>query len=95
MSRQPSPGQVMIDQKQLENVEYFGYVGSMITNEARCTREIKSRIAMTKAALNKNILFTRKLDLDTTEGRSEILGKFWNVVLEKDGEDQLDRSCEK
>ena len=27
--------------------------------------------------------------------RSEIPGKFWNVVLEKDGEDQLDRSCEK
>ena len=21
-------------------------------------------------------------------------GKFWNVVLEKDGEDKLDRSCE-
>ena len=27
--------------------------------------------------------------------RSEIPGKFRNVVLEKDGEDQLDRSCEK
>jgi hypothetical protein len=26
--------------------------------------------------------------------RSETPGKFWNVVLEKDGEDQLDRSCE-
>jgi hypothetical protein len=26
--------------------------------------------------------------------RSEIPGKFWNVVLEKDG-DHLDRSCEK
>jgi len=25
--------------------------------------------------------------------RSEIPGKFWNVVLEEDGEDQLDRSC--
>ena len=25
----------------------------------------------------------------------EIPGKFRNVVLEKDGEDQLDRSCEK
>jgi len=24
----------------------------------------------------------------------ETPGKFWNVVLEKDGEDQLDRSCE-
>ena len=26
---------------------------------------------------------------------TEMPGKFWNVVLEKDGEDQLDRSCEK
>ena len=25
----------------------------------------------------------------------KIPGKFWNVVLEKDGEDQLDRLCEK
>jgi hypothetical protein len=25
----------------------------------------------------------------------EVSGKFWNVVLEKNGEDQLDRSCEK
>jgi len=26
--------------------------------------------------------------LDTSESRSRIRGKFWNVVLEKDGEDQ-------
>jgi hypothetical protein len=32
---------------------------------------------------------------DTSESRSETPGKIWNVVLEKDGEDQLDRSCEK
>ena len=32
---------------------------------------------------------------DTTESKSKIPWKFWNVVLEKDGEDQLDRSCEK
>jgi hypothetical protein len=36
----------------------------MITNDARCTREIKSRIAMAKAAFNiKKTLFTSKLDL--------------------------------
>jgi hypothetical protein len=29
----------------------YTYLGSMITNDARCTREIKSRIAMKKAAL--------------------------------------------
>jgi hypothetical protein len=50
---------------QLENVEYFNYLGSMITNDAMCTREIKSRIAMAKAAFNKKkTLFTSKLDLN-------------------------------
>jgi hypothetical protein len=65
ISRQPYPINIMIDQKQLENVAYFNYFGSMITNDVRCTREIKSRIAMTKAAFNKKkTLFTSKLDLN-------------------------------
>ena len=33
-------------------------------------------------------------ELDTSESRSEIPGKFWNVVLEKVREETLDRSCE-
>jgi hypothetical protein len=53
ISLQPSPVQMMIDQKQMENVEYFNCSGSMITNNARCTLEIKSRIVMVKAAFNK------------------------------------------
>jgi hypothetical protein len=37
----------------------------MITNDARCTQESKSRIAMAKAAFNKNkTLSTRKMDLN-------------------------------
>ena len=55
----------MTDQKQLENVEYFNYLHSMITGDAKCTREIKSRIAMAKAAFNrKQNLFNNKLDLN-------------------------------
>ena len=55
----------MIGQKQLENLEFFKYLGSMLTNDGKCTREIKSRIAMAKAAFNKNKnLFTSKLDLN-------------------------------
>jgi hypothetical protein len=65
ISRQPYPIKIMIDQKHLENVEYFNYLGSMITNDARCTREIKSRIALAKAAFNeKKTLVTSKLDLN-------------------------------
>jgi hypothetical protein len=55
----------MIDEKQLENVEYFNYLGSLITDDATCTHEIKSRIAMTQAAFyTKKTLFTSKLDLN-------------------------------
>ena len=55
----------MIDQKQLENVECFKYLGSILTNDGTCTREIKSRIAMAKAVFNKKKnLFTSKLDLN-------------------------------
>jgi hypothetical protein len=46
------------------NVEYFKYLGSMLTNDGRCTCEIKSRIAMAKAAFNKKTLFTSTLDLN-------------------------------
>jgi hypothetical protein len=64
ISRQPSPVKIMIDQKQLENVESFEYLGSMLTNDGRCACEIKSRIAMAKAAFNKKrALFTSTLDL--------------------------------
>ena len=34
-------------------------------------------------------------NLDSSEGRSETPRRFWNVVLEKDGIDQLGWSCEK
>jgi len=52
----------MTDQKQPENVECFKYLGSMLTNDGRCTCEIKSRINM---ALNKKKnLFTSTLDLN-------------------------------
>ena len=53
ISRQPSPVTIMIGQKQLENVECYKYLGSMLTYYGRCTLEIKSRIVMAKAAFSK------------------------------------------
>jgi hypothetical protein len=50
-SRQPSQVQ------KPENVEYLSYLCSIITNNARCTRDIKSRIVMAKAAFNKQKTF--------------------------------------
>jgi hypothetical protein len=57
-----------IKKKQLENVEYFKYLGSMLTNDGRCTCEIKSRIVMAKAAFNKKrTLFTSKNSLELSK----------------------------
>ena len=71
---------IMIDQKQLENVERFKYLGSILTNDGRCTCEIKSRIAMAKAALNKKKnLFTSTLDLNL---RKKLVKCFiWSMAL--------------
>jgi ABC-type polysaccharide/polyol phosphate transport system ATPase subunit len=63
ISRQPTPLQIKINNKPVENVVEFKYLDSMIKYDARCAQEIKARIAMAKAAFNrKKILFTRKLD---------------------------------
>jgi hypothetical protein len=53
ISRQPSSNTAYGRSKHLENMECFNYLGSMLTNDAMCTLEIKSRIAMAKAAFNK------------------------------------------
>jgi hypothetical protein len=51
--QRPPPVHVMTDRKELENVEYFKYLGGMITNDARCTGEHISRIPMKNAEFNK------------------------------------------
>jgi hypothetical protein len=48
----------------------------MITNDARCICEVKSRIAMAKAAFNKTkkkTLFINQLDLKYKEETSTVL----------------------
>ena len=52
----------------------------MITNDAGCTREIKSRIAMAKSALNKKkTLFTSTLDLNL---RKKLVKCYiWGIAL--------------
>jgi len=51
----------------------------MITNNVRCTRKIKLRIATAKAALTKKTLFTSKLDFNL---RKKLVKQYiWNITL--------------
>ena len=80
ISRQPFPVKIVINQKQLENVESFKYLGSMLTYDGRCTCEIKSRIVMAKAAFNKKrALFTNTLDLELR--KKPVKCYIWSIAL--------------
>jgi len=48
----------------MDNVKYFNYLGCLKINDATCTHEIKSRIAMAEVAFNKTNVFIHKLDLN-------------------------------
>jgi len=53
-SKQASRVRIMVDnKKELEHMKYVNYLGSTITSDARCTREIEYRIVMAKAPFNK------------------------------------------
>jgi hypothetical protein len=80
VSRQPFPVKIVIDQKQLKNVESFTYFGSILTNDKRCTCEIRCRIAMAKAAFNKKrALFTSTWDLEL---RKKLVKCYvWSIAL--------------
>jgi hypothetical protein len=80
ISRQPFTVKIMIDQKQLENVESFKHLGSMLTNDGRCTCEIKSNIAMAKAAFNKErALFTSTWNLKLR--KKLVICYIWSIAL--------------
>jgi hypothetical protein len=64
ISMERLPLQTIIDRKQLENVEYFKCLGTIITNNARCTREIKSKISVEKPEFNRKKTFHYKLSFN-------------------------------
>ena len=80
ISRQPFPVKIIIDQKQLENVESFKFWGSILTNDGRCACEIKCRIVMAKAAFNmKRAFFMSTLDLEL---RKKLVKCYiWSIAL--------------
>jgi len=63
----------MMDQKQLDNVEYFNCLDRTMASGAKCTREIESKIALAK---QHSTIFTSKLDLNV---RKNVVK--WSIAL--------------
>jgi len=71
---------IMINGKEIEQVQSFKYLGSTMTEDGRCESEIKIRIAMAKEA------FSKRRELLTRRFRKRVKNKIvktlvWSVLL--------------
>ena len=78
--REQSPLQITTDQKQLENVECFKCLGSMLTNGVKCACKIMYTIVMAKSAFNRKKTFHQQIGIKFKEQTSEVLHLEHSVV---------------
>jgi hypothetical protein len=48
--------QIKVNSRELKEVYHFKCLGSLLTRDGYCTREIKMRIAIAKEAFNRKII---------------------------------------
>ena len=80
ISREEGRVRIVVDGQELEQVDYFKYLGSILTRDGECTKEIRARIAQAKVAFNrKRTLMTGNLDLKL---RKKLVKCYvWSVAL--------------
>ena len=66
---------ITLDDEELQQVESFNYLGSVLTQDCRCTSDIKTRIALAKKSFtDMSSTFTNKhLENDTKKEIDEVL----------------------
>ena len=69
-----------LNNRELKEVDYFKYLGSVLTRDGYCTREIKMRVVIAKEAFNRKIsLLTSKLNIGL---RKKLVRCYvWSITL--------------
>ena len=61
VSRSNESLQIKVNNQERKEVDHFRYLGSVLTRDVYCTREIKMRIAIAKEAFNnKNVTLDKQ-----------------------------------
>jgi hypothetical protein len=69
ISRQPFSVQILIDQKQLENLEYFNYLGTMTASDSRYRRKIYTELPWEKQhSTSRNFFSPANCSLNLRKG---------------------------
>ena len=73
--------QLKINDEVVENVDHFCYLGSEINNDARCDREVRSRIAQAKTQFVKLRRFLSNSKIGVPTRKRMITCYVWSVLL--------------
>ena len=77
---QPRKVSIWLQNTELEQVHEFCYLGSLLTEDARCNKEMKKRIAMAKAAfIRRGELLRGNISKDMKKRMVKAL--VWRVAL--------------
>ena len=80
LSRSNESLQIKANDKELEEVDRFKYLGSVLTRDGYCTREIKMIIAIANEAFNRKMsLLTSKLNIELK--KKLVRCYVWSIVL--------------
>ena len=72
--------QIKVNNRELKEIVNFTYLGSVLTRDGYCTREIKMRIAIAKKAFNRNMsLLTCKLNIELN--KKLVRCYVWSIAL--------------
>jgi hypothetical protein len=69
-----------LNNRELKEVDYFKYLGSVLTRDGYCAKQIKMRIVIAKEAFNRKIsLLTSKLNIEL---RKKLVRCYvWSIAL--------------
>ena len=80
VSRRNESLQIKVNNKELEEVDHFKYLGSVLIIDGYCTREINLRIAIAKEAFNRKMsLLTSKLNIELK--KKLVRCYVWSIAL--------------
>jgi len=82
---------IYVDGQQVEQVSQFRYLGSLISEDGYCTKDIQSRMKMAKKVFMENKkLFTGKMNLELKKN-NEMLDLECSTVCSRDMDVDADR----
>uniref|UniRef100_A0A8D8SQ06 Reverse transcriptase n=1 Tax=Cacopsylla melanoneura TaxID=428564 RepID=A0A8D8SQ06_9HEMI len=80
-SKEKDEVNILVNNERIKQITIFKYLGSNITEDAKCTGDIKQRIVLAKIAFNKKKTLLCSNNVSLTIRKQLIKSLVWSVAL--------------